>query len=287
MGGLFSSESNVSKARSNSYNNQTPQYRNSSLSTPSFNQRATQSSYREEWNGYAYAYRSNYPPTTSINQYSESIVRKPTSYNPNYLPFFSRVIFDPKFEYKVLPIDSDDYEYRDVKRRITNKHFIVHSIDKIEAPCLETSYRLKKNQKLKSYPYLEELELFHGTKWKNAHSICLDNFNWRFNGKGTGHRFGQGVSFSCNAMYAANYSTDDGEKVMFIAKVLIGKRCKGTSYMELPDEGCDTSTKQDDDIVVVKYEDNEFCPIYKIQYHIAPGYVPMNKRKPKVKLYFD
>lgn len=202
-------------------------------------------------------------------------------YDPSYFPKFENVhsLYFSHNVYTLTTIETNDPEYRAIRRRITNRFILVQSIEKINNPRLEMSYELKKLQKLESNPDLDEIEFFHGTKLCNADKICKDNFNWRYHGTGTGHRFGQGVSFSCNAMYAANYSSDQGDKVMFIARVLIGKCCLGSKFMKLPDKGYDTSTKQNDHIVVVKYEDNEFFPVYKITYNISPDYVPMNNRK--------
>ncbi|XP_045461762.1 protein mono-ADP-ribosyltransferase PARP12-like [Harmonia axyridis] len=191
-----------------------------------------------------------------------------TSYDPNYFPVCEKLPYRSPPAYRILQISNYDPEYHDVKKRFTNRRIIIDSIEKIENKFLELSYSYKKQQKLELFPDLEELELFHGTKWIHADSICTNNFNWRLHGTGTGQRFGQGVSFSCNAMYASNYSKDQDDKVMFIAKVLIGETCLGDPSMILPEEGSDTSTKQDDNIVIVKYEDNEFYPIYRIRYHM-------------------
>ncbi|XP_044756296.1 protein mono-ADP-ribosyltransferase TIPARP-like isoform X2 [Coccinella septempunctata] len=198
-------------------------------------------------------------------------------YDPNYYPAASEISVSTSAVYRILRVSP--LESRIIRRSITNKHIIIHSIEKIENKFLESSYQMKKRQKLKYFEHIDELDLFHGTKSDNVDSICKNNFNWRFCGTNTGHQFGSGVYFSCNAMYAAYYSSDDDEKVMFIAKVLVGNKCLGTQNMKLPEVGCDTSGKYHDNSVLAKYEDNEYYPAYIIRFHISPDYIPKNRRK--------
>lgn len=81
--------------------------------------------------------------------------------------------------------------------------------------------------------------------------------------------YGKGVSFSKNCNYAANYCDETTQdKVMILAKVLVSKSCVGDKHMVLPPDGYDTSQKSNNEIVVVKYEDNEFLPLYKIYFHL-------------------
>ncbi|KAJ3647605.1 hypothetical protein Zmor_019475 [Zophobas morio] len=158
-------------------------------------------------------------------------------------------------------------EYLQVTRMITNKkNFKVDSIEKIENPYLEKAFELKKHQKETQFVGVEERLLFHGTKRANVDAICRMNFNWR---RCQTHKYGKGVSFSPNSTYASVYS-DEGlfNKVMIVAKVLIGNSCIGDKGMVVPPEGFDTSQKGFDGIVIVKFEDNEFCPVYKIKYHV-------------------
>ncbi|KAJ3647607.1 hypothetical protein Zmor_019477 [Zophobas morio] len=160
--------------------------------------------------------------------------------------------------------------YNDILSLITNQTIVVENLVQINNPYLKSAYDLKKEQKVSQYGNkVSEKLLFHGTRKENLDSICTWNFNWRFFGESTGHKFGQGVSFSPNAMYASNYSdTNCYNKVMIIAKVLIAQKCQGNENMVLPLDGCDTSQKNNG-IVIVKYEDHEFLPLYKMYYHIA------------------
>lgn len=173
-----------------------------------------------------------------------------------------------------------DPEYLKVTRMITNKkNFKVDNIEKIENPYLLKAYQLKKEEKLNQFPYLQERLLFHGTKQSNVDEICKMNFNWRLCQT---HKYGKGVSFSPNSTYASNYSDKYvRNKVMIVAKVLIGKSCAGDEFMVIPPDGYDTSHKGDEQIVIVKYEDNEFCPVYKINYHLVNENVGKGNRNRK------
>ncbi|XP_044756288.1 uncharacterized protein LOC123314902 isoform X1 [Coccinella septempunctata] len=212
--------------------------------------------------------------STSVNSITPINVQK-NSFDPHYYPAYSQISISPSDVYRILPVSPK--ECRIIKRKITNKHIIIDNIEKIDNEYLESRYHIKKMQKLKYFSHIDELELFHVTKLENADSICRNNFNWRFADTKTWHKFGKGVYFSCNAMYAANYSGSGNEKVMFIAKVLVGKKCLGAQRMKIPEEGYDTCGKNQSDILVVKYEDNEFYPAYKIKFHISPDYVSRNR----------
>ncbi|RZC32610.1 PARP domain containing protein [Asbolus verrucosus] len=178
---------------------------------------------------------------------------------------------DPYFSFSsvvtYIPLSEYDSEYLSVKRMVTNKqNFKIDGIEKIENPFLKKAYELKKEQKRVNYPYCEERLLFHGTTRANVDAICKFNFDWRLC---KAHKYGKGVSFSPNSTYASCYSEKNvHNKVMIVAKVLIGRSCYGNEFMTLPDDGCDTSQKGVEAIVVVKYEDNEFLPVYKIKYHL-------------------
>jgi hypothetical protein len=159
--------------------------------------------------------------------------------------------------------------YEKIENLITNDRFVVENIVEVKNPFLEKAYQLKKEQKVKQFGQeVNEVLLFHGTKKANLNSICTYNFDWRLFGNNIGHKFGKGVSFSVNATYASNYSDpDDYHKVMIVAKVLIVNVCQGTKDMTSPPPGYDASQKGNNGIVVVKYEDNEFYPAYKLYYH--------------------
>jgi len=79
--------------------------------------------------------------------------------------------------------------------------------------------------------------------------------------------YGGGVYFHEHAKYSDSYTRPNvsGEKTMFLARVLIGKKCVGNSSMKTPPEGFDTTT--DGEHIFVVYHDaaayGEFLIIYK------------------------
>lgn len=151
--------------------------------------------------------------------------------------------------------------------------FKITHIDRIDSPYLYGAYLLKKEQLVRRNPgNWQELMLFHGTKRHNVNDICKHNFNWRLCRSGTGrHRFGQGVSFSPSASYATHYCDNGRKKVMLLCNVLVKNKCFGHHNMVLPDYQCDTSVNETEQ-VVVKYEDNEFYPLYKICFTNTDNY---------------
>ncbi|KAI4454700.1 poly [adp-ribose] polymerase [Holotrichia oblita] len=160
-------------------------------------------------------------------------------------------------------------EYQEVEtlfNRSNKKCFEVMQIERIQNPYLLAAFLLKKDEMTRRTGQQEIKKLFHGTKEASVMDICNDNFDWRCFGKSTGHKFGRGVSFASTANYANNYvdKTCDNQ-VMFLVHVLVGKTTIGVSSMTLPPNGFDTSIKPNGD-VIVKYEDNEFYPAYKIVY---------------------
>ncbi|KRT82880.1 hypothetical protein AMK59_3359, partial [Oryctes borbonicus] len=168
-----------------------------------------------------------------------------------------------------IPLNSYDpeYEYIDQLFRQTNKKcFKVTHIDRIQNPYLLAAFLLKKDEITKRIGNVGIEELFHGTKAACVPNICNDNFDWRRHGENKGNKFGQGVSFTPISNYATHYADDvmDG-RIMLLAYVLIGDEVIGTKDTRLPPRGKDTSIKQDRH-VIVKYEDNEFYPAYKITY---------------------
>lgn len=142
----------------------------------------------------------------------------------------------------------------------------ISQIDRVDNPYLYAAYLLKKEQLNRRSPNnWKEPLLFHGTKKKNVKNICIYNFDWRLHGTGTGHKFGQGVSFSPSASYALHYCDRSKKKVMLVCNVLVKYSCIGNKNMVLPDSWCDTSENQNRQ-VIVKYEDHEFYPAYKISF---------------------
>lgn len=151
-----------------------------------------------------------------------------------------------------------------------DSYLSISGIVRIENPFLHSLYLLKKEEMALRNSHVDELFLYHGTKKRLVRNICENNLDWRQYSEM--HRFGKGVSFSPSATYSSHYSDDGGcDKVMLLFKVLVSNCLLGLPDMDIPldDEGVlyyDTSIKEDTS-VIVKYNDNEFYPLYKILYN--------------------
>ncbi|CAF1037008.1 unnamed protein product [Didymodactylos carnosus] len=128
-----------------------------------------------------------------------------------------------------------------------------------------------------------EKRLYHGCPQEAAHLIMEDCFNRSFagvNGKSfscvlaisivvtslSGTVYGFGVYFSSNAAYSHNYTlpNSNGERCMFVSRVLIGKTTKGNSSMKTRPVGFDSTT--DGNHIFVTYHDAQAVAEYLITY---------------------
>lgn len=142
-----------------------------------------------------------------------------------------------------------------------------------------------KKQHLKSKKPLERL-LFHGTTKGASEAICHNNFDHRMAGT-NGASFGYGSYFAIKASLSHTYtvkSRADGVHHMFLAKVLVGKSCKGRrDYRHpppLPKKGqyhlydsCVDTMKKPSMFVV--FDRCQCYPYYLIKYKDLPSEIEM------------
>lgn len=78
--------------------------------------------------------------------------------------------------------------------------------------------------------------------------------------------YGVGVYFSSNAAYSHGYTipNTNGERCMFLARVLVGNTTKGDSSMKTLSAGYDSTT--DGDHIFVTYHDAQAYAEYLITY---------------------
>jgi len=78
--------------------------------------------------------------------------------------------------------------------------------------------------------------------------------------------YGFGVYFSSNAVYSHKYTRTNanGERCMFLARVLVGKTTKGDSSMKTRPLGFDSTT--DNNHIFVTYHDAQAFAEYLITY---------------------
>jgi hypothetical protein len=156
--------------------------------------------------------------------------------------------------------------------------FSLSQVYRVQNPHLWACYRSRKAQLNTVYSQegvtLNEMMLFHGARHENARSVCLDNFDWRRSGENAEFKHGQGVSFASDLTHSHSCSTpgDDGTRVVFLSRVLVGVWTTGTSSVRYPPvwkSGIhyDTTVNvQVNPTIFVKYQNSEYYPAYLIMY---------------------
>uniref|UniRef100_A0A3B4A468 Poly [ADP-ribose] polymerase n=1 Tax=Periophthalmus magnuspinnatus TaxID=409849 RepID=A0A3B4A468_9GOBI len=207
-------------------------------------------------------------------------------------PVFWEMI-DASCPYQLIPLKTFTAEYLTVANYVKrdgllDKHIV--SIFRIQNQDLWEFFCRKKKQlmRIHSVKEIEERRLFHGTKKSNVDSICKYNFDISLAGH-HGHLFGKGIYFAKHATYADKYSPSSTEalplygkktasvqdqptKVIFLARVLVGKSSQGQKLLTKPDQ--DAQKRSHDSCVddtnspriYVIFDSNQIYPEYLIQY---------------------
>lgn len=218
--------------------------------------------------------------TGSVYEFNTNLPR--TKFRKNVVTFNSNWEPMPRHdEIKFVNLKQNHPEYITIMKlflKTTRQNLIeIISIHRIQNPYLMGMFMLNKmKMMLETGKVPEETLLFHGTTSSNIDSICLNNFDWRRHGSAKGNKFGQGISLSPSSYYSSfSCKKDKDQKVMIVARVLIGNKCNGDENMSFPPylRKCsplrfDTSQKPDGQ-VIVKYTDDEFYPAYKITFKIT------------------
>ncbi|XP_072310214.1 protein mono-ADP-ribosyltransferase PARP11-like [Eucyclogobius newberryi] len=200
---------------------------------------------------------------------------------------------DASCPYQLMPLNYSSAEYLTVANYMKRDGLLdrpIVSICRIQNQDLWEFYCRKKKQLMRIHgdKDVKEMRLFHGTKKHNVHSICKYNFDLTLAGS-HGHVFGKGIYFAKHAAYADKYShscldalplfggkpfptTDKKTKVIFLARVLVGKSTLGDKKLTKPDgvegERCHDSCV--DHIVSPKmyviFDCNQIYPEYLIEY---------------------
>ncbi|XP_030295360.1 protein mono-ADP-ribosyltransferase PARP11 [Sparus aurata] len=200
---------------------------------------------------------------------------------------------DPAHPYQLIPLNELTPEYHCVASYVRKDGLLdkpIVSISRIQNLDLWEIYCRKKSQLMRIHGVkeIEERRLFHGTENQNVDSICKFNFDLRLAGKHA-HVYGKGIYFAKYATYADNYShgsTDllplyggetrgvNGEytKIIFVARVMVGKSVDGQKHYQKPDHGKKENTHYScvDDVkhpnIFVIFDPNQIYPEYLIQY---------------------
>ncbi|XP_029318294.1 protein mono-ADP-ribosyltransferase PARP11-like [Cottoperca gobio] len=200
---------------------------------------------------------------------------------------------DPTCPYQLIPLSELTPEYQTVADYVKKDGLLdksVVSISRIQNLDLWELYCRKKKQlmRIQRVKEIQEKRLFHGTEITNVDGICKYNFDIRLSGQ-HGNMYGKGTYFSKHASYADKYSRGStgplplyggetrgvqGEytKIIFLARVMIGKSTVGQKDFQKPDHGSPNNTHDScvDDVthpkIFVIFDSNQIYPEYLIQY---------------------
>ncbi|CAF1160049.1 unnamed protein product [Rotaria sordida] len=173
-------------------------------------------------------------------------------------------------EYKIrfiLSIRTD--EYRSIaynfNRSMKEKYTQIVKIERIQNKRWYTQYLAHREDFERRLRKDIERILYHGCPEQAASSIIEDCFNRSFAGT-HGTLYGVGVYFSSKANYSHKYTKTNanGERCMFIARVLVGKTIIGNDSMKTRPLGFDSTT--DGNHIFVTYHDAQAYAEYLITY---------------------
>ncbi|KAK3105358.1 hypothetical protein FSP39_023338, partial [Pinctada imbricata] len=161
----------------------------------------------------------------------------------------------------------------------------VYEIDliyRVQNRSLWNEYFMKKkmmNEKAESEASgktVDERDLFHGTdSLETCRKICTNSFDFRISGKNA-TVYGEGSYFALESDYSNRYTNKtSGSRLMFRAKVLVGKYTKGERSFKRPPEIPGGSHKLYDSCVnhtanptiFIIFDTRQCYPEYLIQYH--------------------
>jgi len=162
--------------------------------------------------------------------------------------------------YRTVSVDSGTAEY-EWMMALFNGSGLKLKVDRVQNPTLLRNYRLFK----RTIPDKTEAYLFHGTSASSVDAICSTNIDPRMNGK-NGVRYGFGAYFARKYTTSLGFCTG-GKRVMFLAKVLIGRwKTGGKQGMKKPPDGFDSvcDTVRNPQMHVV-FDRHQIIPIYRIE----------------------
>ncbi|XP_034719542.1 protein mono-ADP-ribosyltransferase PARP11 [Etheostoma cragini] len=200
---------------------------------------------------------------------------------------------DPTCPYQLIALSELSPEYQTVAAYMKTEGLLdksIVSISRIQNVDLWDIFCRKKKQlmRIQGVKEIQERRLFHGTKIINVDSICKYNFDLGLSGK-HGNSYGRGIYFASHASYADNYSKasrdplplyggetrgvpGENTKIIFLARVIIGKSIFGNSHFQKPDHGSSEHSHQScvDNVehpkIFVIFDPYQIYPEYLIQY---------------------
>ncbi|UJR08142.1 hypothetical protein I4U23_012418 [Adineta vaga] len=159
---------------------------------------------------------------------------------------------------KRVTLSNSSTEYKDVLTKfdttMKGNYREIVKIERIQNERWYKQYAAHRDEFTQRHKQPDERLLFHGCNKTSAEKIINECFNRAFAGV-NGIVYGCGVYFHEHAHYSSSYTRSDTstERTMFLARVLIGKTCRGDSSMKVPPVGYDTTT--DGGHIFVVYHD--------------------------------
>ncbi|XP_074514233.1 poly(ADP-ribose) polymerase family member 14-related sequence 1 [Sebastes fasciatus] len=161
--------------------------------------------------------------------------------------------------------------------RVTCPQTII-KIERIQNPSLWKGLQIKKrDMEQRNKHQKNERRLFHGTAHDTVDHINEHGFNRSYAGKNAAC-YGNGTYFAVNASYSAQntYSrpNPNGEKCMYLCRVLTGDFTAGTQGMIMPPAKGPVSVQKYDSVVdnvakptmFIIFHDSQACPEYLITF---------------------
>ncbi|CAF1000281.1 unnamed protein product [Rotaria sordida] len=171
--------------------------------------------------------------------------------------------------FRRIVLSDSSKEYKDIYNRFNStmkdNYLKIMKIERIQNERWYKQYAAHRDEFTQRYTQPDERLLFHGCNSTSADKIVHECFNRTYAGV-NGVMYGQGVYFHEHAKYSNSYTRPgvSNERTMFLARVLIGKTCIGSSSMKVPPEGFDTTT--DGKHIFVIYHDAGAYGEYIITY---------------------
>eukprot|EP00927_Polykrikos_kofoidii_P017533 TRINITY_DN18006_c0_g1_i2.p1 TRINITY_DN18006_c0_g1~~TRINITY_DN18006_c0_g1_i2.p1 ORF type:complete len:609 (-),score=98.96 TRINITY_DN18006_c0_g1_i2:105-1931(-) len=126
-----------------------------------------------------------------------------------------------------------------------------------------------------------ERELWHGTSWEIVTKILRQGFNRSFAGR-HGTLLGGGTYFSVNCAYSGRFCDRrgggrDNTKVMLLARVLVGKYCKGAPTdaeppvmdLETGERFASTVDNEEQPSMFAVFRDFQAIPLFLVEYVVS------------------
>nr|XP_018668925.1 poly [ADP-ribose] polymerase 14 [Ciona intestinalis] len=184
--------------------------------------------------------------TTEIMRRNKSEESLPSHWSP---------MGDKHLDKVLVPVNTSEYQRVMTQYGAGGKfHNTVISLERIQHTSQYKQFVAKKQEvtnKMTASGIINQQpavrELYHGTSADVASKIFTQGFDRGFAGSANAHAYGKGVYFALNGQYSHGYARPDANqhRRMFLADVVTGEYCVGTSNLITPPVKPNSSSKAD------------------------------------------